>query len=73
MYRDACIAQVPIAIEFQVYDPLYVRKDVRGHGLTINELVSFPISVRSVRQSTSFKQAFPQFDVSDWLGSSLTS
>ena len=40
--RDTCIAQVPIVIEFQVYDPLHVPKDVRGHGLTIDKLFSGP-------------------------------
>jgi hypothetical protein len=47
--RDACIAKVPIAIEFQVYDPLFVAKDVRGHRLTIDDVFSGPTLVGDVR------------------------
>ena len=47
--RDARIAQVPIVIEFQVYDPLFVPKHVGGHRLTIDEVFSGPTVIRNVR------------------------
>jgi hypothetical protein len=46
---DACIAQMPIRIELQVYDPLFVPKDVGGQRLTIDEGFSDPTFVRDVR------------------------
>ena len=70
--RDACIAQVPIAIEFQVYDPLFVPKDVGGHRLTIDEIFSGPTAIGDIRQSASLQESLAQPGVSDWLGDSLT-
>jgi len=49
----ACITQVPIAIEFQIHDPLYVPKDVGGHRLTIDEIYSGPTAIGDIRQSAS--------------------
>src|SRR5467141_1976147 len=66
--RDACIAQVPIGIELQVYDPLFVSNDVGGHRLTIDEVFSGPTAIRDLRQSASLQEALAQSGVSDWLG-----
>jgi hypothetical protein len=70
--RDPCIAQVPISIEFQVYDPLLESKDVRGPRLTIDEVPTGSTVVRDIREAASLSEAFAQPSVSDWLGDGLT-
>ena len=47
--RNARIAHVSIGIEFQVYDPMFVSKDVGGHRLTIDVVFSGPTVARNVR------------------------
>ena len=71
-YRDACVAQAPIGIEFQVNDPVPIAHDVWGPRLTIHPFFSGPTINRDVRQAASFYKALTQPSVSNWLSDSLT-
>lgn len=51
--RDARIAEVPIGIEHQVHDPMFVSKNVGGHRLTIDKVFSGPTAIRDIRQSAN--------------------
>jgi hypothetical protein len=70
--RNACVTQVPIGIEFQVYDPVLIPHDVRSLRLTIHPFFSGPTIIRDVRQAASFYEALTQPSVSNWLSFGVT-